>query len=360
MKKALTLFGTRPELIKLYPVLRLLKTKFNSKVCFTKQHDSLIAPLLASYNLKIDHGLELQESNNSLTSRAAAMLLQLEQVITKTNPDFILVQGDTLSSFIGAIAAFYAKIDLVHVEAGLRTYCMQSPWPEEFHRVMIAQIAKYHFAPTTLAKKALMKEGVAEKHIYVVGNTAIDAVRMALQNLPSPMPSKYVVITMHRRENFGETQKMVCSALKSLAVAHPQVQFRFYLHHNPTARSPIIEALQTVRNIELLEPLIHQEFVKLMAGALFIVTDSGGIQEEAAYIGKPVLVIRNKTERMEGIAAGGAILVALDQSKLLDMATKLLTNHKFLQRKSVRHTAFGDGFAAERITKVLAKHYAHS
>lgn len=360
MKKVLTVLGTRPELIKLYPILRLLKPKFHSEVCFTKQHDTLIAPLLASYDLQIDHTIELQEASGSLASRAAAMLLQLEQIIVKTNPDFILVQGDTLSTFIGAIVAFYAKVDLVHIEAGLRTHCLQSPWPEELHRVMIAQIAKYHFAPTTLAKKALMKEGVAEESIYVVGNTAIDAVRMALQNLPNPTHSKYVVITMHRRESFGNEQKVVCNALKVLAVAHPKIQFQFYLHHNPIARSPIIEALQAVRNIELLEPLVHQDFVKVMAGALFIVTDSGGIQEEAAYIGKPVLVIRHKTERMEGITAGGAILVDLDQSKLVDVATKLLTDHQFLQRKSVRHTAFGDGFAAERITKVLASHYVYS
>ena len=287
------------------------------------------------------------------------MLLQLAQVIARAKPAFILVQGDTLSSFMGAMAAFYARVDLIHIEAGLRTNYLQSPWPEEFHRVAIAQIAKYHFAPTMLAKQALVKEGIAAESIYVLGNTVIDAVRMSLQGVSVSTDAKYVVITMHRRENFGDEQKILCNALKILAAAHPQVQFQFYLHPNPTARSPIIKALKAVSNIELLEPLVHKDFVKVMAGARFIITDSGGIQEEVAYIGKPVLVIRYKTERMEGVAAGGAILIDFDQNKLVAVGHKLLSDHKFLQKKSVRHTAFGDGFAAARITKVLASHYAH-
>ena len=359
MKKVLTVFGTRPELIKLYPVLQLLKLQLKSEVCFTKQHNTLVAPLLATYDLTIDHTIEQSNTDGSLASSAAVMLLQVAQVIVQTKPNFVLVQGDTLSSFIGAIAAFYNKVDLVHIEAGLRTNCLQSPWPEELHRVMIAQVAKCHFAPTLHAKKALCREGVAAANIHIVGNTAIDAVRMALQeDISRPTHSKYVVVTMHRRESFGHGQTIVCDALKILAAAYPHIRFRFYLHHNAAACSPIMKALDAIDNIALLAPLIHKDFITVMANACFIMTDSGGIQEEVAYIGKPVVVIRKKTERMEGVAAGGAILVDLDLDKLIAIGEKLLSDPQFLREKSVRHTAFGDGFAAARITKILARRYA--
>lgn len=352
MKKILTVCGTRPEFIKLEPILECLNQNFNSVIVLTNQHDTLLASLLQTSTLHIQHRLNNHLEDLSLSAKVSKILSELDKVIMLEMPDLILVQGDTLSSFVGALAGFYAKIDVAHVEAGLRTYNMHSPWPEEMHRTLITHCTKYHFAPTIKAKVALLRDGVDEDRIYLVGNTVIDAVRKLMPQPELGQYDDYIMITMHRREYFGKHQKNFCKAINILASNHPNIQFRFVQHPNPKAKQ-FCEQMLKVSNIILCDPLPYQDFIKKLSRAMFVITDSGGIQEEVAYLGKPVVIFREHTERMEGVLSGGAMLVGFDEKMLVDICSRLLEDSQFLKEKSIQHNAFGDGQSAARIVQIL-------
>lgn len=351
MIKILTVCGTRPEFIKLEHFLRLANQVYKSIVVVSGQHKSLLASLLAQTDISIHHHIQSIEGD-CLASKLSHIIEKFAEILLIEKPDLVVVQGDTLTSFAGAMAAFYAKIDVAHIEAGLRTYQINAPWPEEMHRTAISKFARFHFAPTHHARQALLNEGVKKDAIYVVGNTSIDAVKALIPNPSKHGHDNYVVITMHRREYFGAYQQDFCRAVSALADKHKHIQFHFYLHPNPQA-AEFIYHFDQCSNIVVHEPIDYREFVVVLDRAMFVITDSGGIQEESAYLGKPVVVFRACTERMEGVEAGAAILVGFSVSKLIDVCSKLITDKDFLREKSIQHNCYGHGDAAQQIIEIL-------
>lgn len=357
MKSILTVIGTRPEAIKLAPFLAALKEKLSlrSEVCITRQHTDLLDPFLAALGIQVDYAFTDAEEASSLHQRAGHILAQFGELFATTKPDVVVVQGDTTTAFIAALAAFYASIPVAHVEAGLRTGCLRSPWPEEGHRNLIGCLATYSFAPTIEAQDALLEEGVPSGNIWVVGNTAIDALRI-LREKPreATYPGERVIlVTVHRRENHGKPLEQICLALCQIIDEYPDVRILFFLHPNPAVRGPCKEMLSGLRNIDLLEPADHPTFIALMDESAFIITDSGGIQEEAPFLGKPVLVVRNTTERPEGVLAGTAQLIGTQTETILAASRQLLSDSEALATRSKAHFPYGDGYAATRIADVL-------
>ncbi len=359
MKSILTVIGTRPEAIKLAPILLLLDKKkgFTNMVCVTRQHTDLLDPLLSSLKINVDYQFDNIDHEGSLHKSAARILEQFSVILKNANPDLVLVQGDTTTAFVAALAAFYSRIPVAHVEAGLRTGDLYSPWPEEMHRCLIDKLTNYFFAPTQQAQNALIGEGVPPEKIWVVGNTSIDAVRLAQKTSSSISTTnqKDIVVTIHRRENHGSALIEVCHALRSLAEQFPHVQIIVFLHPNPAISKPITANLSNVQNISLLAPVDHSAFIRLLRESAFIITDSGGVQEEASFMGKPVLVIRNTTERPEGIQAGTARLVGTKSKDIVAACKELLENAKTLASMSRIHFPYGDGHAADRIVNILEK-----
>lgn len=355
MKKLLTVIGTRPEAIKLAPVLAALKKsqRLGSQVCVTRQHTELLDPLLQKLEIKPDYHFERHFDASSLHQSAAHILNQFEIVLKQAKPDLVLVQGDTTSAFIAALAAFYACIPVAHVEAGLRTGELNAPWPEEGHRHLIDRLSTYFFAPTQQAKEKLIREGMPENKIWNVGNTSTDALRAMLDKTTVVSKQRTILITVHRRENFGAPLKAICQAMRTLAETYPDAQFLFFLHPNPAVRHTVIELLSGISNLHLTEPVEHSTFVRLLNAALFVITDSGGIQEEAPFLGKPVVILRNTTERPEGVVAGTARLVGSHPATILACCKELLDNQEILTSMSKVHYPYGDGYAAERIVAVL-------
>lgn len=367
--KVLVVFGTRPEAIKMAPVISELSKNptFETKICVTAQHRSMLDQVLLLYNIAPHYDLNIMTANQTLTNIMSNAMNGLENVLSDFHPDWVLVQGDTSTTFAASLAAFYKKIFVAHIEAGLRTHQIYSPWPEEVNRQLTTRIANLHFPPTVQAKKNLLAEGVSEEKITVTGNTVIDALietvnivnsnieirkQMQLQFPFLDKNRKLILVTSHRRENFGEGLLQVCHALLQLSL-RDDVQIVYPVHLNPNISEPVNKLLANQKNIYLLSPQEYLPFVYLMMQSHLILTDSGGIQEEAPSLGKPVLVVRNTTERTEGITAGTAILVGTNEIAIIKHAEKLLDNSDFYNKMSSAINPYGDGKAAQRIVERL-------
>ncbi len=370
MKKNLIVFGTRPEAIKMAPlVLDFLKhPNYKTLVCVTAQHREMLDQVLDFFEIKPDFDLNIMKPNQNLYQLTADIILKMKGVLEKTKPDYVYVHGDTTTSMVAGIASFYSGAKVCHVEAGLRTFNKQYPFPEEFNRQLTGKIANYHFAPTQTAKENLLKEGIADKSILVTGNTVIDALMTGVEKVNSPLFSnteidklktkltlkkRIILVTGHRRENHGEGLTNICLALKEIALRNKDVQIVYPVHLNPNVKKPVSQLLQDIPNIILTKPLGYPAFLWLMEKTYFIITDSGGIQEEAPSLGKPVLVTRTTTERPEAVEAGTVKLVGTNKNKILKEAQKLLDDFKSYKEKSKLHNPYGDGKATKRIINFI-------
>lgn len=370
MLKILSVFGTRPEAIKMAPLVKALEQEqsIQSKVCVTAQHREMLDSVLELFDIKPDYDLNVMSAGQSLTQMTAKMLLGLEPILAEYQPDVVLVHGDTSTTLCAALAAFYQRIRVGHVEAGLRTYELYSPWPEEGNRQMSGVLTSWHFAPTDTAAQHLIDEQVKQDTIFVTGNTVIDALLRVKakiesdQSLNEKMTAhfsmldfsrKRVLITGHRRENFGQGFENICQALKQLAEAHPSVEFVYPVHLNPNVKAPVHRYLSGFDNIKLIEPQDYLPFVWLMINSTLVLTDSGGIQEEAPALGLPVLVMRDTTERPEAVKAGTVKLVGTDVDSIVSNVNQLLTDDVLYEQMSRAHNPYGDGQACARIIQVL-------
>lgn len=371
-KKVLTVFGTRPEAIKMAPLVHALAAdeRFEAKVCVTAQHREMLDQVLELFNITPDYDLNLMKAGQTLNDITARILLELKPVLQEFKPDVVLVHGDTATTFAASLATYYEQIAVGHVEAGLRTGNIYSPWPEEANRKLTGTITKYHFAPTENSKKNLLQENYPADNIFVTGNTVIDALLMVkekieqdadLKNtLAAQFPyldenKKLILVTGHRRESFGGGFERICEALAQTAKQHPDVQILYPMHLNPNVREPVNRILGNVENVLLIEPQQYLPFIYLMDRAHIILTDSGGIQEEAPSLGKPVLVMRDTTERPEAVAAGTVKLVGSDVETIVTNLNMLLTNTSAYQAMSFAHNPYGDGKACQRILDFLCK-----
>ncbi len=371
--RVLSVFGTRPEAIKMAPVVRALEAsaRFESRVCVTAQHRGMLDQVLELFELAPDHDLDLMRENQTLPGLTARALTGIATVLESERPDVVLVQGDTTTTLAGALAAFYAGIPSGHVEAGLRTGDLAAPFPEEANRLLADRLASFYFVPTERCRDALAGEGVPPERIWLTGNTVVDALLWARERvrqaplevdreaLGSAFPAvagdaRIVLVTGHRRESFGEGFQRICRALRTLAEKHPEVELVYPVHLNPRVQEPVRRTLAHLPNVHLLEPLAYAPFVRLMDRCAFLITDSGGLQEEAPALGKPVLVMREVTERPEGVEAGTARLVGTDPERIVAEAERLLADDAAYRAMSRAHNPFGDGRAAERIAGALA------
>lgn len=359
--KILFVFGTRPEAIKLAPAVRCLKDdpRFDAKVAVTAQHRAMLDQVLEAFALRPDHDLNVMQPGQTLAQSASRILAALEPVLDAEKPDCVIVQGDTTTTFCGALAAFYQAIPVAHVEAGLRTGDLRQPFPEEMNRVVTTRLAALHFAATEGAAANLKREGVDPKTIFVTGNTGIDAVLAVRATLPPTESSakKMILVTAHRRESFGEGFVNICRALKRLA-ARGDVEIVYPVHPNPNVRRVVNEYLRGVPNITLIEPQEYVAFVALMNRAHILLTDSGGVQEEGPSLGKPVLVMREKTERPEAVAAGTARLLGTDEEKIVAETSLLLDDPEEYARRARIHNPYGDGHASARIRDALIGYFS--
>jgi UDP-N-acetylglucosamine 2-epimerase (non-hydrolysing) len=368
--RVLSVFGTRPEAIKMAPVVLRLAAHpgFEAKVCVTAQHRSMLDSVLEDFAIRPDFDLDVMRERQTLCGIAARVLDGLQGVLESFRPERVLVHGDTTTTLAASLAAFYNRIPVGHVEAGLRTGNLEAPWPEEANRKVTAVVTDLHFAPTERARRALLAEGVAPEKIRVTGNTVIDALLLAREKLRSDArlaqrlaerfafldPSRrLVLVTGHRRESFGRGFENICRALAELARRHPDIEILYPVHLNPNVREPVFRILGGLPSVHLIEPLEYLPFVHLMDRAYLIVTDSGGIQEEAPSLGKPVLVMREVTERPEAVEAGTVRLVGTDFARIVEETSRLLTDPAAYRRMATAINPYGDGRAAERIERAL-------
>lgn len=369
-KKNLIVFGTRPEAIKMAPLVRefLQNDKFDTKVCVTAQHREMLDQVLEFFEIVPDYDLNLMRPNQNLYSLTATIIENMKPVLDEVKPDYVYVHGDTTTSMAVGIAAFYSGAKVCHVEAGLRTFNRQYPFPEEFNRQLTGRIADYHFAPTTLSHQNLMNENVAPQNVLITGNTVIDALLYGIDKVNAPgfldaeienlktildFKKRIILVTGHRRENHGEGLIKICSALKSIAQQNPQLQIIYPVHLNPNVVGPVHELLSGVDNIILVDPLAYPAFIWLMEKSYLIITDSGGIQEEAPSLGKPVLVTRETTERPEAVEEGTVLLVGTDVDKIISQTQKLLDNADYYHSMSLLHNPYGDGKTSARIVDFI-------
>lgn len=377
-------FGTRPEAIKMAPLVKELEKFpefFQTEVCVTGQHREMLDQVLKIFDITPDYDLNIMKQGQDLYDVTSKVLLGMREVLKESTPDIVLVHGDTTTSTATALAAFYMQIPVGHIEAGLRTHNIYSPWPEEMNRQITGRIATYHFSPTPFSKENLLKENVDESRITVTGNTVIDALYMVVNKIQSDINlsneldnsllnagydmrrlrdgKKLVLITGHRRENFGEGFINICNAIRTLAKKYPDVDFVYPMHLNPNVRKPIHEVfgenLSDLGNMFFIEPLEYLSFVHLMEKSSIVLTDSGGIQEEAPSLGKPVLVMRDTTERPEALAAGTVKLVSTDYYKIIEDVSKLIESQSEYEKMSMAINPYGDGNASERIVNFLLK-----
>jgi UDP-N-acetylglucosamine 2-epimerase (non-hydrolysing) len=367
--RVLSVFGTRPEAIKIAPVISALANLPNieSRVCVTAQHRQMLDQVLDLFEIKPDYDLNIMKAGQDLTDITSNILLTLRPILKEFKPDLLLVHGDTTTTLASALAAYYEKITVGHVEAGLRTGNLYAPWPEEMNRSIVGRITQLHFAPTTSAQDNLLKEGIDPKKIFVTGNTVIDALLETVdkieknQKINNELKAKFqfidpskklIVVTGHRRENFGDGFERICQALKALSTK-PDVQIVYPVHLNPSVQEPVKRILADCSNVHLIEPLDYLPFVYLMSQSYLIITDSGGVQEEAPSLGKPVLVMRDTTERPEAVTAGTVKLVGTDMQKIIDEAVDLLDNESAYNTMARAMNPYGDGKAAQRIAKTI-------
>ncbi|QTF06718.1 UDP-N-acetylglucosamine 2-epimerase (non-hydrolyzing) [Brenneria izadpanahii] len=368
--KVLTVFGTRPEAIKMAPLVRVLAQDeaFESRICVTAQHREMLDQVLRLFDITPDYDLNIMQPGQSLSEISSRILRGLEPVMAEFKPDLVLVHGDTTTTLTTSLAAFYQRIPVGHVEAGLRTGNLYSPWPEEANRKLTGHLAMFHFAPTENSRLNLLREHLSDRHIFVTGNTVIDAlfwVRDRIVNdaqLRRSLDEKYafldtskklILVTGHRRESFGGGFERICSALADIALRHPEVQIVYPVHLNPNVSEPVNRILSGIDNVMLIAPQDYLPFVYLMNRSYMILTDSGGIQEEAPSLGKPVLVMRDTTERPEAVEAGTVRLVGTDVVKIVDTVSQLLTDENEYQAMSRAHNPYGDGHACQRIVDAI-------
>ena len=371
MVKILAVFGTRPEAIKMAPVIRALSNKFDVKICVTAQHRQMLDQVLELFEIVPNYDLDIMQPGQDLFNITCNVLSGVKKVLQAERPDIVMVHGDTTTSMATAMAAFYLQIPVAHVEAGLRTYNINSPFPEEFNRQITSRIATFHFAPTKISRQNLLDEKVPDSQIYVTGNTVIDALLsmvkkarivnfsdVILKRLPflkqekSDIP-RIVLVTGHRRENFGLGFEEICHALSVIANENPKIQIIYPVHLNPNVREPVNRILSNLNNVHLIEPMEYLTFIKLMDLSYLILTDSGGIQEEAPSLGKPVLVMRDTTERPEAVESGTVKLVGTNKNDIVKMVNRLLTDSNFYMQMSKAHNPYGDGKAGGIICDIL-------
>jgi len=365
--KVAVVFGTRPEVIKLAPVIRELKrrkNKFNTTILSTAQHREMLDQLLNSFDIVPDRDMNIMKPRQSLAEITVNAISGLNTYFRENKPDLLLIQGDTTTVFSAAVAAFYHKVAVGHVEAGLRSYDLENPYPEEMNRVLTSHITRFHFAPTAGAKQNLLKENIPEKHIHVTGNTVIDSLFMALNHPENRLPDEIretwkgpqILMTAHRRENLGEALQNICQALVTLVNKYPQLQIIYPVHLNPAVRDIVYPELKGNNRIILLDPLDYHTFVQVMAKCSFILTDSGGIQEEAPSLKKPVLIMRNVTERPEAEEAGTARIIGTYRNRIISEVSRLLDDQDAFQAMISSRNPYGDGRAAIRIADVLEEY----
>ncbi|MFX0198869.1 MAG: non-hydrolyzing UDP-N-acetylglucosamine 2-epimerase [Candidatus Hodarchaeota archaeon] len=367
--KIFTIFGTRPEIIKLFPVLVRFRhfNEIKSPVVCTSQHKEMIEDLLALFSIKPDHDLNIMTENQSLIDISTRALIGLDPLLKRHQPDLVLVQGDTTTAFIGALSAFYRKIPVAHVEAGLRSFNKMHPYPEEINRKLISTLCDLHFAPTTQNAENLRKEGISPDKIFITGNTVIDSL-LYIVNRNRNTLSKYlpfetlnshrlILVTAHRRENWGKPLEDLCTALRDLVRYYSDVEVVYPVHLNPNVRKTAFTILANQERIHLLDPLPYEPFVEAMAKAYLIITDSGGVQEEGPSLRKPILVFRKATERPEGIAAGGVKLIGLERENVVREASYLLEDSELYQKMIAIHNPYGDGNAGQRIFKAILHYF---
>jgi UDP-N-acetylglucosamine 2-epimerase (non-hydrolysing) len=373
LKKILIVFGTRPEAIKMAPLVKAFEKEtdnFEMKVCITAQHREMLDQVLQLFDIQPHYDLDIMKSGQDLYDITSKVLLGMRDVLDDFKPDVVLVHGDTTTTLGASLASFYQKIAVGHVEAGLRTGDIYSPWPEEANRCLTSQISKYHFAPTQTNKNNLLNEGITS-HIVITGNTVIDTLFMVRERLANDTKladditqqistkgykisdRKVVLVTGHRRENFGDGFLSICSALKDLAQSHTDVDFVYPVHLNPNVQKPVKEILSDINNVYLIDPLDYLPFVFLLNHSHLVLTDSGGIQEEAPSLGKPVIVMRDTTERPEAVEAGTVILVGTDYDNIKQNVTRLLTDKIYYEKMSYAHNPYGDGNACNKIIHYL-------
>ena len=361
MKKVMLVFGTRPEAIKMCPLVNELKTRkeIETVVCVTGQHRQMLDQVLEAFSVVPDYDLSVMKERQTLFDVTTNILNRIREVLETVRPDVVLVHGDTSTTFVTALACYYLQIPVGHVEAGLRTYNIYSPYPEEFNRQAVGIIAAYHFAPTELSKKNLLKEGKKPETIYVTGNTAIDALKTTVRKdythpvLEWAKDSRLIMITAHRRENLGEPMKHMFRAIRRVCDEHPDIKAVYPIHMNPAVRETAQAILGDDERIRIIEPLDVLDFHNFLARSYLILTDSGGIQEEAPSLGKPVLVMRDTTERPEGIAAGTLKLVGTDETTIYENFKMLLEDQEAYRKMSTASNPYGDGFASKRIADIL-------
>ena len=374
MKKILLVFGTRPEAIKMAPLVKALQKDtehFETRVCVTAQHRQMLDQVLEVFGITPEYDLNIMAPNQDLYDITAKVLLGLREVLKDFRPDTVLVHGDTTTSMAASLAAFYMQIPVGHVEAGLRTYNMLSPWPEEMNRQVTDRICTYYFAPTEQSKVNLLQENIDAKKIFITGNTVIDALLMAVDIISTTAGVKekmakelqekgytvgdreYILVTGHRRENFGDGFLHICKAIKELAALHPEMDIVYPVHLNPNVQKPVYELLSSLSNVYLISPLDYLPFIYAMQHSTLLLTDSGGVQEEAPSLGKPVLVMRDTTERPEAVEAGTVKLVGTDAEAIVSNVTALLLDKEMYKRMSETHNPYGDGQACERIIAAL-------
>ena len=374
MKKILLVFGTRPEAIKMAPLVKALQKDtehFETRVCVTAQHRQMLDQVLEVFGITPEYDLNIMAPNQDLYDITAKVLLGRREVLKDFRPDTVLVHGDTTTSMAASLAAFYMQIPVGHVEAGLRTYNMLSPWPEEMNRQVTDRICTYYFAPTEQSRANLLQENIDAKKIFITGNTVIDALLMAVDIISTTAGVKekmakelqekgytvgdreYILVTGHRRENFGDGFLHICKAIKELAALHPEMDIVYPVHLNPNVQKPVYELLSGLSNVYLISPLDYLPFIYAMQHSTLLLTDSGGVQEEAPSLGKPVLVMRDTTERPEAVEAGTVKLVGTNAEAIVSNVTALLLDKEMYKRMSETHNPYGDGQACERIIAAL-------
>ncbi|MGJ1291960.1 non-hydrolyzing UDP-N-acetylglucosamine 2-epimerase [Sphingobacterium multivorum] len=372
-KKNLIVFGTRPEAIKMAPLVLAFKEKsqdFDTRVCVTAQHREMLDQVLEFFQITPDYDLDIMKPNQNLYGLTADIIAQLKPVLEDFLPDFVYVHGDTTTTMAASIASFYAGAKVCHIEAGLRTHDKRSPFPEEINRQVTGRIADYHFAPTEQSKKNLLQENISNDSILVTGNTVIDALlesSVKVRDIKSPEidglrklvdpAKKLILVTGHRRENHGQGFINICEALRDIAIQNQNVQIIYPVHLNPNVKGPVYEILSGIENIDLIEPLAYPAFVWLMSNSYLIITDSGGVQEEAPSLGKPVLVMRDTTERPEAVEAGTVILVGTDKKKIVEETNALLSKDTLYKKMSELHNPYGDGNACARIINFILQQF---
>tara|TARA_B100000925_G_C22010200_1_gene475879 strand:- start:4187 stop:5326 length:1140 start_codon:yes stop_codon:yes gene_type:complete len=372
MKKILTVFGTRPEAIKMAPILKELDNfeNIHSKLCITGQHKEMLNQVLKIFDIKANYDLDIMRKGQSLAGTTSRILKNMKNVFDDFNPDIVLVHGDTTTTLSASLAAFYEGIPIGHIEAGLRTGDIYSPWPEEANRVLTSKITNLHFAPTAAAKENLLNEEIPDNKIFVTGNTVIDALKIGLNQIDNNRKIKndldhlfsyldfnndVILVTGHRRENFGAGFQNICEALKKIALENRSLQIVYPVHLNPNVKNKVESILSDINNIFLIEPLEYIPFIYLMSRSKLILTDSGGIQEEAPSLGKPVLVLRDHTERPEAIKAGTVMLAGTKKQHIINLTNRLLNDTELYNSMSIAHNPFGDGSSSKKICQILNK-----